>query len=143
MFRGVSSDIKAEVMIKVSAKTKYQRNDILEISNTIINLTAGEKELKAKYRDTYRFSQMTGNELMNIFQIPTFFQKPEDLDVLLRIHKLEVGQRTLKDSELSKGIKCGHVYHPMQAREVRLNEQQLRKHMFITGQTGSGKSRCV
>ncbi len=140
MFRGVSSDIKAEVMIKVSAKTKYQRNDILEISNTIINLTAGEKELKAKYRDTYRFSQMTGNELMNIFQIPTFFQKPEDLDVLLRIHKLEIGQRTLKDSELNKGIKCGHVYHPMQAREVRLDEMQLRKHMFITGQTGSGKS---
>lgn len=140
MFRGVSSDIDAEVIIKVSAKTKYQRNDILEITNTIINLTAGEKELKAKYRDTYRFSILAGNELMNIFQIPTFYQKPADLDVLLRIHKLEIGQKTLKESELSKGIKCGHVYHPMQKRDVYLDEMQLRKHMFITGQTGSGKS---
>lgn len=140
MFRGVSADIDAEVMIKVSAKTRYQRNDILEITNTIINLTAGEKELKAKYRDTYKFSRLTGNELMNVFQIPTFYQKPADLDVLLRIHKLEIGQKTLKESELAKGIKCGHVYHPMQKRDVFLDEMQLRKHMFITGQTGSGKS---
>ena len=44
MFRGVMTDVNAEVMIKVSAKTKYQRNDILEITNTIINLTAGEKD---------------------------------------------------------------------------------------------------
>ena len=143
MFRGVMTDVNAEVMIKVSAKTKYQRNDILEITNTIINLTAGEKGFRAIYRDTYKFSKLTGNELMNLFQIPTFYNKPNDLEVLLRIHKLEVGQKTLKENEFSNGLKCGHVYHPMQHRDVFINVLQLRKHMFITGQTGSGKSSAA
>ncbi|MCR0385213.1 ATP-binding protein, partial [[Clostridium] innocuum] len=62
MLRGVSTDVDVQVMIKVSGKTRYQRNQILEITNTIINLTAGEKELRAIYRDTYKFSKLTGNE---------------------------------------------------------------------------------
>lgn len=140
LFRGVATDVDAEVMIKVSGKTKFQRNLILEITNTIINLTAAEKEYRAIYRDTYRFSTVSGNELMNLFQIPTFYGKPDDLEVLRHIHKLEIGQRTLKEIEFTSGIKCGRVYHPMQDRSVFINEQQLRKHMFITGQTGSGKS---
>lgn len=140
MFRGVNTDVSAEVMIKVSAKTKYQRNEIMEISNTIQSLTAGERTFKIRYRDVYRLSKISGAELMNIMQFPTFYQKPIDLDVLLRIHKLEVGQRTLKKEELSAGVCCGQVYHPLQDREVYLSERQLRKHAFITGKTGSGKS---
>lgn len=140
MFRGVNTDVSAEVMIKVSAKTKYQRNEIMEISNTIQSLTAGERTFKIRYRDVYRLSKISGAELMNIMQFPTFYQKPIDLDVLLRIHKLEVGQRTLKKEELSAGVCCGRVYHPLQDREVYLSERQLRKHAFITGKTGSGKS---
>ncbi|EHO25239.1 ATP-binding protein [[Clostridium] innocuum] len=139
MLRGVSTDVDVQVMIKVSGKTRYQRNQILEITNTIINLTAGEKELRAIYRDTYKFSKLTGNELMNLFQIPTFYNK-KDLEILKRIHKLEIGQRTLKEEEFASGIKCGHVYHPMQDRVVFLKQLQLRKHMVISGQTGSGKS---
>lgn len=140
LFRGVSTDITADVMIKISAKTKYQRNDLMEITKTIINLTAGEKEMKALYRDDYRISTLIGNELMNLLQIPTFYQKPADLKILQRIHKLEVGQRTIDAHEFNKGLKVGKVYHPMQNREVLIDETQLRKHMFITGQTGSGKS---
>lgn len=140
MFRGIATDVVADVMIKVSGKTKYQRNDILEITNTIINLTAGEKEMRAIYKDTYKLSEMKGNELMNVLQIPTFYQKPSDNKVLLRINKLEVGQRTVAEDEFTKGLKCGHVYHPMQNREICLDLTQLRKHMIITGQTGSGKS---
>lgn len=139
MLRGVSTDVDVQVMIKVSGKTRYQRNQILEITNTIINLTAGEKELRAIYRDTYKFSKLTGNELMNLFQIPTFYNK-KDLEILKRVHKLEIGQRTLKEEEFASGIKCGHVYHPMQDRMVFLKQLQLRKHMVISGQTGSGKS---
>ncbi|MCB6423281.1 hypothetical protein, partial [[Clostridium] scindens] len=62
------------------------------------------------------------------------------LEILKRIHKLEIGQRTLKEEEFASGIKCGHVYHPMQDRVVFLKQLQLRKHMVISGQTGSGKS---
>lgn len=142
-YKGVTSDISAEVMIKVSAKTKYQRNDIMEITNTIISLTAGTQELKARYRDIYRMTSMNSSELMNFIQIPTFYNKPSDLEVLLRINKLEVGQRTLRNQEFQKGIKCGTVYHPMQDRSVYIDETQLRKHMFITGQTGSGKSSAA
>lgn len=142
-YRGISTDVIADAMIKVSAKTKYQRNDILEITNTIIALTAGERELHARYRDIYKITELHGMELMNLLQIPTFFQKPTDLEIMLRIHKLEIGQRTLKDDELQNGICCGKVYHPMQERKVYIDETQLRKHMFVTGQTGSGKSSVV
>lgn len=140
MFRGVNTDVSAEMIMKVAAKTKYQRNEIMEISNTIQSLLAGERELKVRYRDVYRLTRLSGSELMNILQFPTFYQKPADLDILLRIHKLEIGQRTLKKEELAKGIRCGRVYHPLQDREVYLSERQLRKHAFITGKTGSGKS---
>ncbi len=143
LFKKGNSDIKAEVMIKVSAKTKYQRNEILEITNTILSLTAGTKEFKARYRDIYRTSRLSGAELMNLVRIPTLWQRSEDLEVIRRIHKLEIGQRTLKDGEFASGIKCGTIYHPMQERDVYLSMNQLRKHMFITGQTGSGKSSAA
>lgn len=135
-----NADIKADVMIKVSAKTKYQRNEVLEITNTVISLTAGSREFKARYRDIYRTSKLNGYELMDLMRLPSLSKKSDNLEVVKRIHKLEIGQRTLKSSELSSGIKCGKVYHPMQDRDVYLNVNQLRKHMFITGQTGSGKS---
>lgn len=40
MFRGVNTDVSAEMIMKVAAKTKYQRNEIMEISNTIQSLLA-------------------------------------------------------------------------------------------------------
>ena len=143
MVKRAGSDVEVDVILKVSAKTKYQRNELLEITNTIIALSAGQKELKARYRDVFRSSTMSGGEVMNFIQIPTFDKKPYDLDIIRRIHKLESGQRTLKDNEFTSGIKCGKVYHPMQDRDVFISELQLRKHMFITGQTGSGKSSAA
>lgn len=143
MVKRAGSDVEVDVILKVSAKTKYQRNELLEITNTIIALSAGQKELKARYRDVFRSSTMTGGEVMNFMQIPTFDKKPYDLEIIRRIHKLEHGQRTLKDTEFSSGLKCGKVYHPMQDRDVFISELQLRKHMFITGQTGSGKSSAA
>ena len=137
------SDISAEAIIKVSAKTKYQRNELMEITNTIIALTAGQKEMKVRYRDIYRSSVMNGSELMSLLRLPSFGHKGYDLDIIQRIHKLESGQRTLKEHEFTTGIKCGRVYHPMQERDVFIDEEQLRKHMFITGQTGSGKSSAA
>lgn len=139
LFRGVSSDVELDVLLRVSAKTKYQRNIIMGISNNITNLTAGESSLNIDYRNSYKFSCFKGIEILNLFQIPTFLRKEEN-DTLKRINRLHVGQRTLKDTEFASGIKCGNVSHPMQNREVRLSEKQLRKHAFITGQTGSGKT---
>lgn len=143
IFRGVSTDVEAEVLIRVACKTKYQRNIIMAISNNIINLTSGEKAFKVDYRNTYKFSKMTGNELMNLLQLPSFFQKPADSEILKRIHKLEIGQRTLKETEFNTGIECGRTNHPLQHRAVKINTTHLRKHIFITGQTGSGKSSAV
>lgn len=139
-FRGSSTDVLVDVMIKVSGKTKYQRNELMEITNTIINLTSAQKQMRVLYKDAYKISTITGNELLNLLQLPTFYMKPADLQILQRIYKLETGQRTIRTEEFSRGIKIGHVYHPMQNRDVYLSETQMRKHMFITGQTGSGKS---
>lgn len=143
MMKKSGSDVKLDVILKASAKTKYQRNELMEITNTMIALSAGQKELKVRYRDVFRSSTMSGGEVMNFMQIPTFFRKPFDLEIIRRIHKLENGQRTLKETEFASGIKCGKVYHPMQERDVLISELQLRKHMFITGQTGSGKSSAA
>lgn len=136
-------DVSGEAIIKVSAKTKYQRNELMEITNTIIALSAGQKELKARYRDVYRSSTFSGSELMDFIRLPSFDRKAYDLDIIQRIYKLESGQRTLKENEFASGIKCGKVFHPMQDRDVFINELQARKHMFITGQTGSGKSSAA
>lgn len=143
MLKRSGSDVKLDVILKACAKTKYQRNELMEITNTMIALSAGQKELKVRYRDVFRSSMMSGGEVMNFIQIPTFQRKPFDLEIIRRIHKLENGQRTLKETEFASGIKCGRVYHPMQDRDVYISELQLRKHMFITGQTGSGKSSAA
>ena len=142
-YKGISSEVTAEVMIKVSGKTKYQRNILTEITNTIRSLLAGEKKVEARFRDVYKTSLLTGSELLNLVQFPTLFQKSTELSLIKNIHRLEIGQRTLADNEFNKGIKCGKVCHPMQDRDVLLDEMQLRKHMFVTGQTGSGKSSAA
>lgn len=142
LLRIINTDIDADVLIRVSGKTKYQRNIIKAISNNIANLTAGEVCLHIDYRNSYKFSTVTGSELLNLIQIPSFFHKTEN-ETLKRVYKLEMGQRTLDTTEFASGIKFGKVCHPMQDRDVRISETQLRKHLFITGQTGSGKSSAI
>lgn len=142
MYRSISTDVEVDALIRVSGKTKYQRNIIMGISNNIINLTAGEVSLYADYKNSYKFSTLSGNEIINLIQIPTLFRKEEN-DTIKRINKLFTGQRTLKENEFSSGIRCGKVSHPMQDRDVYISEKQARKHMFVTGMTGSGKSSVV
>lgn len=141
-YRSISTDVEIDALIRVSGKTKYQRNIIMGISNNIINLTAGEVSLYADYKNSYKFSTLSGNEMINLIQIPTLFRKEEN-DTIKRINKLFTGQRTLKETEFSSGIRCGKVSHPMQDRDVYISEKQARKHMFVTGMTGSGKSSVV
>lgn len=142
IYRNVTTDVELDTLIRVCAKTKYQRNIILGISNNIINLTAGEITLFADYRNSYHFSTLSGNEMINLIQMPTLQRKDEN-DTTKRINKLHTGQRTLKENEFSSGIRCGRVSHPMQERDVYISEKQARKHMFVTGMTGSGKSSVV
>lgn len=141
-FKNKPTDVEVDTLIRISGKTKYQRNIIMGISNNVVNLTAGEISLTADYRNSYKFSTLTGNEIMNLIQMPTLSKKEEN-ETMKRINKLLTGQRTLKEHEFANGIRCGKVSHPMQERDVYISEKQARKHMFVTGMTGSGKSSVV
>lgn len=143
--RNVNTDVQCECLIRVWGKTKYDRNIVRSISESVVNLTAGEKKFKDEYKDTYRISMLSGSEMMNLFQIPSLKNNPDILD---RIYYLEIGQGTLEPKEFAQGMAIGKLYHPVQKdREIRIDYTQLRKHMEISGMTGSGKSsffeQCV
>lgn len=138
LFRGVSTDVQAECLIRVWGNTKYDRNVIKDISDNISSLTAGERQLQIDYKDSYRTTNMTGSELLNFIQFPSIRTQKNLLD---RVYFLEVGQITLQPEEFASGLRVGTLYHPvMRDREIRISYEQLRKHMEISGMTGSGKS---
>src|SRR5699024_9939841 len=99
-----------------------------------------EKKFSIKFKNKFVPITISGNELANIFQLPTLFRKDED--IIERINYLFPGQETLKENEYkAPGVYVGTNYHPIQTeRKVYINFDQIRKHGLISGTTGSGKS---
>lgn len=98
------------------------------------------KKFSIKFKNKFVPITISGNELANIFQLPTLFRKDED--IIERINYLFPGQETLKENEYkAPGVYVGTNYHPIQTeRKVYINFDQIRKHGLISGTTGSGKS---
>lgn len=137
-----TSDVELEMLLRVYGKTVYDRNKVQAISHKICNLTSGDKQMLVDYKDSWKVSKVTGSEMANIFQIPTLYRKDDKF--LKTIQYLRPGQTTLSQEEFNKGIVAGKLYHPMQnEREIKILEEELRKHMIITGTTGSGKTSQI
>ncbi|MEG0314453.1 MAG: type IV secretory system conjugative DNA transfer family protein [Erysipelotrichaceae bacterium] len=141
-FMRSSSEVKIEGVLRLSAITKYYANDLKNISNAISNLTASEKRLHVLYKNKFKPSNFIGAEVYNFMQFPTLYDKKPN-DLIGKINKLYIGQRTLKDNEFNAGACVGCLYHPTSHRKVYIDYIQLRKHGFITGQTGAGKSSAI
>lgn len=138
-FSRSGTDVSIECLIQISGDTKYSRTNVMNIANSICSLTEYEKRLSIKFKDKFVPIRISGNELANIFQLPTLFRKDED--IIERINYLFPGQETLKENEYKEGIYVGTNYHPIQNnRKVYINFEQVRKHGLISGTTGSGKS---
>lgn len=137
------TDVGIECLLQVHGDSKYSRTNVMNVANSICALTAAnEKQLSVKFKNKFLPIKLSGNELANLFQLPTLFRKDED--TIKRINYLFPGQITLNDNEYKKGIYVGKNYHPVQKdRKVFLNLDQARKHGIISGSTGSGKSSEV
>lgn len=138
-----TSDVNLEVLLRVWGHTEFSRNHVKGIAQTIANLTAGTRNLRIDYKDSWKTFHAVGNEIMNFIQIPTLYRK-EDPNLFKRIQYLRPGQKTLEAGEFTNGIRMGDLYHPMQTnREIKVSETILRTHFMITGTTGSGKSSAI
>ncbi|MDF9825175.1 hypothetical protein M2475_001609 [Breznakia sp. PF5-3] len=138
-FMRQGSDVELEYILKVQGKTKFHNTKIRDISAKIASLTAFEKQYYIDYKDSYRESVSSGLEVMNILQIPTL--KGKSTEELKRIYHLYQGQVTLDIDEFDQGFYVGKLCHPVQDnRAVYLDETTARKHVFIGGTTGSGKT---
>lgn len=138
-----TSDVQLEILLRVHGHTKYSRNHVKEIAQTISNLTADGRMLRIDYKDSWKTFYASGMEILNMMQIPTLYRK-EDLKLFKRIQYLRPGQKTLELAEFSKGIRIGDLYHPMQKnREIKVSEMILRTHFMVTGTTGSGKTSAI
>lgn len=141
-YRTSSSDVELDCLIRVYGKTIYDRTKVQHVAHKLCNLLAGDKYLWVDYKDSWKVSHLTGSEAANLLQLPTLYRK--DVNFLKRVHYLRPGQTTLNDHELNKGIVAGMLHHPIQKeRLVKISEEELRKHMLITGTTGSGKSSAI
>ena len=136
------TDVGIECLLQVRGDSKYSRTNVMNVANSICSLTANEKQLSVKFKNKFLPIKLSGNELANLFQLPTLFRKDED--TIKRINYLFPGQITLNDDEYKEGIYVGKNYHPIQKdRKVYLDLDQARKHWIISGSTGSGKSSEV
>lgn len=134
-----TTDVEIELILTVEAKTKYQNGELNAIANNISSLTAGEQYFFIDYKETFKESRISGMEFMNLMQIPTLLKADEE--VLSKYYHLFPNQRTLDEKEFSKGVKIGKLSHPLQtSRDVLLDYVTARKHGFISGTTGSGKT---
>lgn len=134
-----STDVELETWIRVHGNSKYSRNDVMNIAQSICSLTANTRKLSIKFKDKFLPIVLSGSEFANLHQLPTLYRKDED--TIKHINYLLPGQVTLKDNEFASGIYVGKNYHPTQTeRDVYVPSAQMRKHCFISGSTGSGKS---
>lgn len=138
-FRSNTSEAKLECVIHISGLSKLDRGKMTHLSNAYISNLSYEKAMFAKYKKSEIPSILHTNELLAFFQIPTLDRK-ENTEIYNRISKLQHGQSVLKSDELATGLKIGDILHPTMNRSVYASLETLRKHAFIVGQTGAGKS---
>lgn len=124
-----------ECTLQVKCKTKYMRNELTSLSQTIQQITRASGTLYVEYREKYKPFKISTEYLLNIIALPC----PREME--RKVYFLTKMQKTLSPGEYDKGIKIGTNNHPKQMdRDVRIPVNQMRKHLLITGSTGSGKS---
>lgn len=64
------------------------------------------------------------------------------ISVYDRIKHLELGMQRIPDDVMSEGVPLGYLYNPFlrEERKIYLDYEQLAKHNFMSGETGSGKT---
>lgn len=124
--------------MQVKCKTKYMRNELTTLSNTIRQVTRSSGAFYIKYKDIYKPFKISTEYMLNMLALPNPQSMQDKLHCLSRL------QRTLQKGEFDSGIKIGTNSHPMQKdRDIRIPLGQLEKHVLINGSTGSGKSSVL
>lgn len=138
-FRSSTSEAKLQCLMMISGLNRQSRGKMTHLSNAFVSNVTNEKAIFVRYKKDFMPSLVYANELMSFFQIPTLDRKG-NTEFYKKVNKLSVGQATLNKEELASGIKVGQIVHPTLERDVYVLLETLRKHAFIVGQTGSGKS---
>jgi hypothetical protein len=142
------------VRIFTSAPSQYQANEIFDsIASGFSQFSApGRNELKVVkprnlekliYRFSFReFSDselmiLTSEELASIFHLPTPF-----LDVP-KVHWLKAKEAPPPTILPKEGVPIGESVFRGERKKVRITDDDRRRHVYIIGQTGTGKSSLL
>lgn len=121
--------------LQVKCKTKYMRNELKSLSQAIQQITRASGAFFVEYKEKYKPFSISTEYLLNLIALPSPREMEDKVYFLTRM------QRTLKAGEYEAGVKIGTNNHPKQInRDVRIPVNQMKKHLLVTGSTGSGKS---
>ncbi|MGG0545248.1 hypothetical protein ABEY63_25580 [Priestia aryabhattai] len=137
-----------KVAISMSGEGKNRRDIVKSIGKNVSSILNNKNLLLFKrQRNSITFCPhprrkllyLTNNELANLVHLPSM-----NHTISTSIPSLEKGQRHLDEKTLNKGVTIGYNLHPLvKERKVKIEQNQLTEHAFISGMTGSGKSSLI
>jgi len=95
------------------------------------------------YNFSFRLFQQSSSSLLNSAEIATIFHFPHPLIVNPRIKWLKARSAPPPLNLPSRGVCLGKSNFAGEEKDIRLGDEDRRRHVYIVGQTGTGKSSLL
>jgi len=148
---------QVNIRLLTSAATKERAKELLEhLENSFssLNNPLGNrlvvKEVKRKgrlkqlvYDFSFRLFRQSSSFLLNSAEIATVFHFPHPLIVNSRIKWLKARSAPPPLNLPLQGVSLGRSNFAGEEKDIRLEDEDRRRHVYIVGQTGTGKSSLL
>ncbi|MBI4034143.1 MAG: type IV secretion system DNA-binding domain-containing protein [Candidatus Brennerbacteria bacterium] len=145
---------EANVRVLVSAPSDYRADELFE------GITAGFSQFGAPERNGFTVSRMKNIKelahqfsfrefsekdkmVLNSEEVASIFHLPTAFTDIPRIKEIKAKEAEPPPNLPREGVLIGKSSYRGEAKEVRISDDDRRRHIYIIGQTGTGKSNLL